>query len=302
MTNPTIIDGTFLAMKKIEAVREQVEKICSKSLRAPKLAVILVGDNEASKIYVRNKEKKAKECFIDSETIILPSDVSKEELEETIFKLNLDEKVDAILLQLPLPQNLISDSFDEEYFLSLISPSKDVDCLTSFNQGRVFNGSSSIYPCTPQGVLNLIDFTYSDLDTSISFDSIKSANLTGKSALVVGRSLLVGKPLSLMLLNRNATVTMAHSKTQNLQDLVKDKDIIVTATGYPKLFNSQNVKDGAILIDVGINKLENGKLVGDLDFESFKNKDCYITPVPGGVGPMTIASLMENVVKLYKNR
>ena len=299
MATPTIIDGAFLAKKKIEAVREQVEKICSQSLRAPKLVVILVGDNEASKIYVRNKEKKAKECYIDSETIYLPSNTTKEELEETIFKLNLDEKVDAILLQLPLPKNLISEGFDDKYFLSLISPSKDVDCLTSFNQGRVFNGSSLIYPCTPQGVLNLIDFTYSDLDTSINFNSIKTADLAGKNALVVGRSLLVGKPISLMLLSRNATVTMAHSKTSNLQELVKDKDIIVTAVGRPNLLTSQNVKDGAILIDVGINRLENGKLVGDLDFESIKGKDCYITPVPGGVGPMTIASLMENVVKLY---
>lgn len=295
MTTPTIIDGKYLASLKLKYVKEKVQKLALKNIKVPKLAVILVGDNEASKIYVKNKEKKANECLIQSETIFLSKDASKEELEEVIFKLNLDADVSAILLQLPLPEGL-----DEKYFLSLISPSKDVDCLTVTNQGKLFNNSASLFPCTPSGVLNLIDFSLSDLLVKDdNFENLQEHDLASKNALIVGRSLLVGKPLSLMLQARNATVTMAHSKTHNLQELVKDKDIIVTATGHPNLLNSQYVKDGAIIIDVGINKLEGDKIVGDVDFESFKEKDCLITPVPGGVGPMTIASLMENVLKLY---
>ncbi|MGI6680904.1 MAG: bifunctional 5,10-methylenetetrahydrofolate dehydrogenase/5,10-methenyltetrahydrofolate cyclohydrolase [Bdellovibrionota bacterium] len=292
MGTPIILDGAYFAKKKFEAVKSKVSKLIANGEKLPKLAVILVGDDEASKIYVSNKEKKAKECFIETETIFLDKDISKKELEEVIFKLNLDTNITGILLQLPLP-----NGFDKNYFLSLISPNKDVDCLTPINTSKLFNGKPSVYPCTPKAVMELISLSLNG-NSHDGLESFEKIDLSGKNALVIGRSMLVGLPLSFMLLRQNATVTISHSRTKDLALQVKDKDIIVSAVGKEKLINSDNVKDGAILIDVGINRASDNKVVGDIDFESFKNKDVFISPVPNGVGPMTIATLMENVVRL----
>ncbi len=272
-----ILDGKSLADKITQNLKNEVSKLDKK----PKLAVILVGDNPASEIYVRNKEKRAVEIGFESLVLPLPKDISEENLLEHIYILNEDENINAILIQLPLPEHI-----NKQRIMEAIEPIKDVDGFTSYNFGRLALGYKPYsYPCTPKGIIRLLD------EYNIEIE--------GKNALVIGRSIIVGKPVSLLLQSRNATVTTAHSKTKNLKELVSKADIIVSAVGKPKFITADYVKENAIIVDVGINRTENG-LCGDVDFVNVKDKTSFITPVPKGVGPMTIAMLMENTLELYK--
>ena len=271
----TILDGKNLAKKITENIKKQVENLEKK----PKLAVILVGNNPASEIYVRNKQKKAIELGFESVVLPLPEDISEENLLEHIYILNEDTSINAILVQLPLPKHL-----NKQRILEAIEPIKDVDGFTSYNFGRLALGYKPYaVPCTPKGIVRILDEYKIELE--------------GKNVLVIGRSNIVGKPISLLLQKRNATVTMAHSKTQNLQGLIETAEIIISAVGIPNFIKS--VKKDAIVIDVGINRTENG-LCGDVDYNSASKNASHITPVPGGVGPMTIAMLMENTLELFK--
>lgn len=272
-----ILDGKSLADKITQNLKNEVSKLDIK----PKLAVILVGDNPASEIYVRNKEKRAVEIGFESLVLPLPKDISEENLLEHIYILNEDENINAILIQLPLPEHI-----NKQRIMEAIEPIKDVDGFTSYNFGRLALGYKPYsYPCTPKGIIRLLD------EYNIEIE--------GKNALVIGRSIIVGKPVSLLLQSRNATVTTAHSKTKNLKELAAKADIIVSAVGKPKFITADYVKENAIIVDVGINRTENG-LCGDVDFVNVKEKTSFITPVPKGVGPMTIAMLMENTLELYK--
>lgn len=245
--------------------------------RAPKLAVILVGDNPASAIYVRNKEKAAAEVGVESLVYRLDS-ATQEELTALIEQLNADETVDGILVQMPLPAPL-----NEREILQTINPAKDVDGFHPLNLGKLLIGEPAPVACTPKGCMRLIRLAKQDL--------------TGLHAVVIGRSVIVGKPMAQLLLNANCTVTTAHSKTRDLPALCRSADIVVAAIGKPKTVKADWIKDGAIVIDVGINRLEDGKLCGDVDFEACFDKCAAITPVPKGVGPMTIAMLLENTVE-----
>ena len=266
-----ILDGKKLSLKITEELKEKVSKLEKK----PKLAVILIGSDPASQIYVRNKQKKAEEIGFESLVFPLPEDISEANLLEHIYILNEDENINGILLQLPIPKHL-----NQQRILEAIEPTKDVDGFTTYNFGRLALGYKPYaIPCTPKGIIKLLE------EYNIEIE--------GKNALVIGRSNIVGKPISLLLQQKNATVTMAHSKTKNLKELALNSDIIVCAIGKPKMITADFVKEGAIIIDVGINRTENG-LCGDVDFENVKEKASYITPVPGGVGPMTIAMLLEN--------
>ena len=271
-----IMDGKETSRELKEALKMQVKELPSK----PKLFVILVGDDPASKIYVASKEKACKACGIEALTLCLPADVSQKEVIDEIEKANKDKSINAILVQLPL-----SDHINEKDVIAAIDPMKDVDGLTSANQGKLFMGQNGLVPCTPKGVMHLFE-KY-------------NVDLTGKNALVIGRSLLVGKPLAILMLNKNATVTIAHSKTKNLKELCLGMDVIVSAVGKPKTITADMVKEGAIIVDVGINRIH-GTIVGDVDYLNVSPKCARITPVPGGVGPMTIACLLENVVECYK--
>ena len=275
----TILDGKKLADKIIEQIKSEVSELSVK----PKLAVILVGNNPASEIYVRNKQKKAQTLGFDSIVIPLPKDISEENLLEHIYILNEDTNINAILVQLPLPKHI-----NKQKILEAIEPLKDVDGFTSYNFGRIALGYKPyVYPCTPKGVIRILDEYNIELE--------------GKNVVVIGRSNIVGKPLSLMLQNRNATVTMAHSKTKNLKGLCKIADIIISAVGTPNLITEDFIKENCTIIDVGINRTEQG-LKGDVDFDNVSEIAKYITPVPGGVGPMTIAMLMENTFELFKKQ
>lgn len=271
-----IMDGKETSKELKEEIKQQVKGLPSK----PKLLVILVGDDPASKVYVASKEKASRNCGIDAETIVLDENVSQKEIIDCIEKANKDKSINAILVQLPLP-----DHINTKAVIEAIDPLKDVDGLTSLNQGKLFLGLNGIVPCTPKGIMHLFE-KY-------------NVDLTGKNAIVIGRSLLVGKPLSMLMLAKNATVTIAHSKTKNLKELCLGMDVIVSAVGKPKMITADMVKEGAIVIDVGINRVHN-TLVGDVDYLSVCDKCARITPVPGGVGPMTIACLLENVVECYK--
>ena len=274
-----IFDGKTLSDNIIESIKEKTQALSKK----PKLAVVLVGDNPASQIYVKNKQKQAEYVGFDSLVISLPKDVTEESLLENIYILNEDIDVTAILVQLPLPEHI-----NKQRILEAIEPVKDVDGFTSYNFGRIVLGYKPYaYPCTPKGIIRLLDEYKIELD--------------GKNIIVIGRSNIVGKPLSFMLQNRNATVTMANSHTKNLKEHCLNSDIIISAVGKSKLITKEYVKKGAVVVDVGINRTENG-LAGDVDFEDVCTKASYITPVPGGVGPMTIAMLMENTLELYKIR
>lgn len=250
--------------------------------RAPKLAVILVGDNPASAIYVRNKEKAAAEVGVESLVYRLDS-ATQEELTALIEQLNADETVDGILLQMPLPAPL-----NEQEILQTINPAKDVDGFHPLNLGKLLIGEPAPVACTPKGCMRLIRLAKQDL--------------TGLRAVVIGRSVIVGKPMAQLLLNANCTVTTAHSKTRDLPALCRSADIVVAAIGKPKTVKADWIKDGAIVIDVGINRLEDGKLCGDVDFDACFNKCAAITPVPKGVGPMTIAMLLENTVEAARQK
>ena len=272
-----ILDGKGLADKISANIKNEVSKLDKK----PKLAVILVGNNPASEIYVRNKEKRAIEIGFESLVLPLPDDISEDNLLEHIYILNEDTNINGILIQLPLPKHL-----NQQRVLEAIEPVKDVDGFTSYNFGRIALGYKPYsIPCTPKGIMRILEEYNIELE--------------GKNALVIGRSNIVGKPISLLLQNKNATVTMAHSKTKNLKELAKNSDIIVSAIGKPKFITKDFIKEGAIIIDVGINRTETG-LCGDVDFENVKEITSYIPPVPKGVGPMTIVMLMENTLDLYK--
>lgn len=268
-----LLNGFELAKQCRAELAERVKAMP----RAPKLAVILVGDNPASAIYVRNKEKAAAEVGVESLVYRLDS-VTQEELTALIEQLNADETVDGILVQMPLPAPL-----NEQEILQTINPAKDVDGFHPLNLGKLLIGEPAPVACTPKGCMRLIRLAKQDL--------------TGLHAVVIGRSVIVGKPMAQLLLNANCTVTTAHSKTRDLPALCRSADIVVAAIGKPKTVKADWIKDGAIVIDVGINRLEDGKLCGDVDFDACFDKCAAITPVPKGVGPMTIAMLLENTVE-----
>ena len=276
-----LIDGKALATEVRASLKNDVQELKAKGI-TPILAVILVGDDKASQIYVRNKNKACQDVGIKYEEFLLDKDTTMEKLLSLIETLNNREDVYGILLQSPLPKHLNAD----EAFRK-ISPEKDVDGFNPVNVGRLCLKQDGFVSCTPAGIMKMFE-KY-------------NINLEGKNAVVLGRSNIVGKPMSLCLLNNDATVPICHSKTQNLAEITKNADILVVALGKPKFVTKDMVKDGAVVIDVGINRTENG-IVGDVDFENVKEKTSYITPVPGGVGPMTIALLMNNVVKAAKNR
>lgn len=270
-----IIDGKAISLKIKDQLKEQTEKLKSEHGVVPCLAVIIVGDDPASKVYVNNKKKACEYIGFKSLEFVLEESTTQEELLSLIDKLNKDEDVDGILCQLPLPKHI-----DEDSVLNAIDYDKDVDAFHPTNVGKLMIGNYHMLPCTPAGVMELIDSTGIDLE--------------GKNAVVVGRSNIVGKPLALLLLHKNATVTVCHSKTQNLKDICLGADVLIAAVGRPDFITADMVKDGAVVIDVGINRNAEGKLCGDVDFQSVKEKASFITPVPGGCGPMTIAMLMKN--------
>ncbi|MBQ2819939.1 MAG: bifunctional methylenetetrahydrofolate dehydrogenase/methenyltetrahydrofolate cyclohydrolase FolD [Clostridia bacterium] len=271
----TLINGKQIAKETYAELKERTEALAEKGI-IPGLTVIIVGENPASMTYVASKEKKAAQLGWNSKVIRLEESISQAELIEVIEKLNADQSVDGILVQLPLPKHI-----NELDVLEKIDPDKDVDGFHIVNSGRLFAGLDGFVPCTPKGIMKLIAST--------------GVDISGKNAVVLGRSLIVGKPIALLLTAGNATVTICHSRTADLREHTLRADILVAAIGKPKFVTADMVKEGAVVIDVGINRTEEG-LVGDVDFESVKEKAGYITPVPGGVGPMTIAMLMENTV------
>ena len=273
----TILDGKKLRDKIIENLKAKVDTFDEK----PTLVVILVGENPASKIYVNNKKKMAEKIGIHSEVINYPANITEAELLDKIEELNNNKKVTAILVQLPLPKHISKDNV-----MNKIIPSKDVDGFTPYNLGKLFSGETpTVYPCTPKGILLLLD------EYNIEIE--------GKHVVIVGRSNIVGKPLSQMMLNKNATVTICHSHTKNLSQITKTADILVSAVGK-NIIEGEMLKTDCVIVDVGIFKDENGKTRGDVDFESASKIASFISPVPGGVGPMTIASLMLNTVELFE--
>lgn len=274
-----ILDGKKLRDKIFENLKQKLNNMSEK----PTLAVILVGDNPASQIYVKNKKKTAENLGIYSIVINYPSNISEKILLDKIQELNNDNKITAILVQLPLPKHI-----DKFKIIDAIAPEKDVDGLTPYNSGKLFSGEEPyVYPCTPKGILLLLDEYNIELE--------------GKHVVVIGRSNLVGKPVAQMLLNRNATVTMCHSHTKNLSDITKTADIVVSAVGK-NIIGEKMLKSDCVVVDVGIFKDVNGKICGDVDFASASKIAAYISPVPGGVGPMTIASLMLNTVELADSK
>ncbi|MDY6072663.1 MAG: bifunctional methylenetetrahydrofolate dehydrogenase/methenyltetrahydrofolate cyclohydrolase FolD [Eubacteriales bacterium] len=274
-----IIDGKEISQSILNNVTDSVNSLKKRGIN-PCLSVILVGDDPASQVYVRNKEKACEKVGIISKSFRLPATISQEELENIINDLNNDKNVNGILLQLPLPKHL-----NEEKALLKIEAAKDVDGFHVINTGKLLRGLDCIMPCTPKGCIEMLDYIGYDCD--------------GKNAVVLGRSNLVGKPLAIMLLQKNATVTVCHSHTQDLKEITKRADILVAAIGKPKFVTEDMVKEGAVVIDVGINRVD-GKLCGDVDFDKCYEKVSYITPVPGGVGKMTIAMLMQNTLKATK--
>lgn len=272
-----IIDGKKIAQSVLESVKKDAEKLNGKGV-TPGLAVIMVGNNQASKTYVRNKKMACEKAEIKSEEYLLPEDASEKEILNLIDKLNTTKEVSGILVQLPLPPHLDSKTICER-----ISPLKDVDAFTSKNIGDLFKGDAKFLPCTPAGILEILKH--------------ENINLAGKHCVIIGRSNIVGKPLALLLIQNDATVTVCHSKTKNLEGICKLADIVICAVGKEKFLKKEMVKPGAVVIDVGINRDENGKLCGDADFENLEPICSKITPVPGGVGPMTVAMLVKNAAK-----
>ena len=272
-----LIDGKQLAQKRREEIKRTVEQLKAKGI-VPGLAVVLVGEDAASQIYVRNKEKACEEVGFYSEVYRLPESTSQEELLQLIKRLNHDEKIHGLLVQLPVPTHI-----DEKAVIHAIDARKDVDGFLPENLGSLLIGEPAFEPCTPKGCIDLIKQT--------------GIEITGKKAVVVGRSNIVGKPVAMMLLRENATVTICHSKTKNLKEELLTADIVVAAVGKSNFITGDMIKDGAVVIDVGMNRLENGKLTGDVDQASLEGRDCWLTPVPGGVGPMTITMLMQNTLE-----
>lgn len=278
----TIIDGKQLAKKIRANLRIECEELKKQGIN-PKLAVIMVGDNPASKVYVKNKSRVCNEVGIEYQEYLLPENATQKELLELIKRLNKDKKTNGILLQSPLPQHLnINEAFKTITYL------KDVDGFTPASVGKLCIGEDTFISCTPYGVIKMFEEYNIDLK--------------GKNVVILGRSNIVGKPLIQCCLKKDATVTVCHSKTKNLSEYTKKADVIISAIGKAKFLTEDMVKDGVVIIDVGINRQDDGKLVGDVDFENVSKKASYITPVPGGVGPMTIAMLMNNVIKATKEQ
>ena len=279
--------ATILNGKQVAAEIRAELKVRAEALRkdgvVPCLAVLLAGDDPASKIYVRNKKRACEEIGIESRELLFPENVTEEELIAQIRALNEDAAVDAMLVQLPLPKHI-----NEARVLAEIAPEKDADGFHVVNAGRLFTGQTSVLPCTPAGCMELL----------------RRANVefSGKHAVVVGRSNIVGKPMAMLLLNEHCTVTICHSRTKDLARFTRDADILVAAVGRPGIITGEMIKPGAAVIDVGINRLENGKLMGDVDFASAEPVAGAITPVPGGVGPMTIAMMMQNAILAAEKR
>lgn len=272
-----LINGKEVAEHIKQQVRHEIETLNLK----PALAVVVVGDNPASKVYVNNKKKACKAVGIESIEYTLPENIAEDELLNIIDYLNISKCVHGILVQLPLPRHI-----NENKVIERISPNKDVDGFTSINTGKLWQGEECLLPCTAIGIIELLDYYGYDI--------------AGQHCVVVGRSNIVGKPIAALLLERNATVTICHSKTHNLSEITKQADILISAVGKPKFITWGMLKQDAIVIDVGINRDENGKLCGDVDFEDVKDKVAAITPVPGGVGPMTIGMLMKNTLVAAK--
>ena len=287
MTNYTLLDGKALAQKIRSELKERVATLKPQMVRPPGLAVLMVGDNPASAVYVRNKEKACEKVGIASFGKHFPSDTSQAELEQVIAELNQDDRVDGILVQLPLPSHL-----DTVALLHKIHPDKDADGLHPVNLGKLVRSEAGLRSCTPAGVMRLL--------------AEYNLPIEGKNAVVVGRSILVGKPLALMLLEKNATVTIAHSRTKDLATICRNADILVAAVGIPEMITQNMVKPGAVVIDVGINRIDldtgKSKLVGDIAFDSVAEIASHITPVPGGIGPMTVAMLLSNTVQSYMSK
>ena len=277
-----IIDGKVVSAYVKEQVKNEVAEL-AKNGSVPALAVIIVGDDPASKVYVGNKKKACEMTGMRSVEYALPAETTEDELLELIDKLNRDKEINGILCQLPVPKHI-----NEDKIIDAIAPEKDVDGFSAVNVGKIWLGKYEISPCTPMGVIELLD--YYDIP------------LEGKNCVIVGRSNIVGKPMAALLLERNATVTVCHSRTKDLASFTKNADVIVAAVGRANFITADMVKDGAVVVDVGINRLESGKLCGDVDFETVKEKASFITPVPGGCGPMTIAVLMKNTLVAYKNQ
>ena len=272
-----ILDGKKKEKKVREGVKEQVDKLKNKCIN-PKLAVVMVGNDSASAVYVKNKSNACRKAGIEFEEFLLPEETTEEELINLIKKLNKDKNVHGILLQSPVPKHInIDRAFDT------ISPEKDVDGFNAVNVGNLTIGRDCLVSCTPYGVMRLLEEYNIDV--------------SGKRAVVIGRSNIVGKPMLQCLLSKDATVTICHSKTKDLSEVVSEADIVISAIGRPNFVTGNMIKDGAVVIDVGINRMEDGSLCGDVKFDEAESKASFITPVPGGVGPMTVAMLVENVVK-----
>lgn len=278
-----IISGKVVSEKLRLELKDSISKFILESGHTPGLAVVLVGDNPASQVYVRNKHKACLEVGINSYEINLPTETTEEKLLSVIDELNSDGRVDGILVQLPLPKHI-----DEERVINRINPEKDVDAFSPSNVGRIMIGNYTFLPCTPAGVMELL----------------KHYNIAieGKNCVVVGRSNIVGKPMAMLLLEKNGTVTVCHSRTQNIGEICRAADIIVVAVGRGGFLTADMVKPGAVVIDVGINRGDDGKLCGDVAFDEVEKVASYITPVPGGVGPMTITMLLKNTLSAAKNQ
>lgn len=277
-----ILDGKAVSAKVKEEVKEEVESLKKQGVSVG-LAVIIVGNNPASRTYVNNKKKACEAAGIVSEEYALPEETTQEELLALVRELNQKDSINGILCQLPLPKQL-----DEEAVIAAISDKKDVDAFSAVNVGHIMIGDYSFLPCTPAGIMEIL--RHYNIDVA------------GKECVVIGRSNIVGKPMAMLLLHQNGTVTICHSKTKNLKDVTSRADILVAAVGIPHFVTADMVKEGAVVIDVGMDRDENGKLCGDVDFAAVEPKASYITPVPGGVGPMTIATLLKNTVTAAKQQ
>lgn len=275
-----LIDGKKISEITLEEVRKEVSLLAEKGIKTC-LAVIIVGNNQASRTYVNNKKKRCAEVGIESKEFTLPEETTEEALLELIEKLNNDPGINGILCQLPLPAHI-----DEKAILEAVSPLKDVDAFHPANVGRIMIGDYSFLPCTPAGIMKML--------------SVEGIDLCSKNCVVIGRSNIVGKPMAMLLLQQNATVTICHSKTKNLAEITRSADVLVSCVGRAGFVKADMVKEGAVVIDVGINRDENNKICGDVDFDAVCEKAGKITPVPGGVGPMTIATLMQNTLTASK--
>lgn len=276
-----ILDGKAVSQRVKDDLKKETEKFVKDNGFAPGLAVVIVGNDPASRVYVNSKKRACEEIGYYSEEHALCESTTEDELLNLVEKLNNDNKIHGILVQLPLPKHI-----NEETIINAINPKKDVDAFHPVNVGKIMIGNFDFLPCTPAGVMELIK------ESGIS--------LEGKNCVVIGRSNIVGKPQAMLLLHKNATVTICHSKTKNLKEIAQTADVLVVAVGRAQMITGDYIKEGAVVIDVGMNRLENKKLVGDVDFESASKKASYITPVPGGVGPMTIAMLMKNTLTAAK--